>query len=119
MLQSIMNQYIKLCSREYKNKHDRIEKGILRELHNRHDFVHVTKGYQCRTEVFLQNYEYKTFWMFEIRMDVVIHRRSNLKVVEKKSVGMVMLVNNGMKEMNTEKRTKYQDFRSGSEADLK
>lgn len=46
-------------------------------------------------------------------MDVVIHRRPDLKVLEKrsvKSVGIIVLVNNGMKVMDTEKRTKYQDF---------
>ena len=75
----------KLVQKEYKRRHDDLEKIVHWELARKCNYEAGDKWYEHEPESVLENEDYKTLWDFSIQTDHVIQaRRPDLVVVDKK-----------------------------------
>ena len=75
----------KLAQKEYKRRHDNLEKIVHWKLARKCSFEAGDKWYEHEPESVLENEDYKILWDFSIQTDHVIEaRRPDLVVVDKK-----------------------------------
>ena len=81
----IISEWIKLAPKEYKSRHDWVEKVIYRELCKKMKFDHTNKWYMHNSESLLMNGMLKFLWDFNIQTDRVIPtRQPDIKMDNKK-----------------------------------
>ena len=65
----IKSECCKQAQKEYKSKHDRVEKVIHWKLCKRFKFDHIDKWYKHKLDSILKSKMHKILWNFEIQMD--------------------------------------------------
>ena len=81
----IINECSKLAQKEYKTRHDWVDKVILWELCKKFKFDHANKWYMHNLESVLENETNKLLWDFEIQTDHQISaRRPDLEIISKR-----------------------------------
>ena len=105
----------KLAQKEYKRRHDNLEKIVYWKLTRKCNFKARDKSYEHEPESGLKNEGYKIFWDFSIETDHVIEaQRPDLVVVDKerscKIIDFAVPGDNRIEEMEKNKIEKYQDF---------
>ena len=80
-----MSKCNKLSQKEYKARHDWVEKVIHLELCKKFKFDHMNKCYMCKPDSILVNETHKILYDFEIQMNHLISaRQSDLVIANKK-----------------------------------
>ena len=75
----------KLAQKQYKKRHDNLEKKVHWKLARKYNFEVGNNWYKHEPESVLENEDYKILWDFSIQTDRVIEaRRPDLVVVDKK-----------------------------------
>ena len=81
MINHIINKCSKLAQKEYKTRHDWVDKVIHWELCQKLKFDHVNKWSMHNPESVLENKMHKLLWNFGIQTD---HQRPDLIIINKK-----------------------------------
>ena len=118
MLNNIINECCELAQKEYKTRHDWVEKVIHRELCKKLKFDHTNKWYLQNPESVLENETDKRLRDFEIQIDhLILARGPDLVIVKKKKkywtcriVDFPVPVDHRVKIEENKKRDKYLDL---------
>ena len=78
------NNTAKLAQKEYKTRHDWVDKGIYWELIKKFKFDHMNKWYMHNPESVQENETHKLLWDFEIQTDHQIWARLPNLIISKK-----------------------------------
>ena len=106
----------KLSQKEYKRRHNKLNKIVHWELARTFNFEAKDKWYQYEPDSVLENEDYKILWDFTIQTDHVIEsRRPDLVVVDKKrrtcKINDFAVLEDSRIEEEKKKKYKYQDLR--------
>ena len=106
----------KLSQKEYKRRHNKLNKIVHWELARKFNFEAKDKWYQYEPDSVLENEDYKILWDFTIQTDHVIEsRRPDLVVVDKKrrtcKINDFAVLEDSRIEEEKKKKYKYQDLR--------
>ena len=71
ILNLIVSECSKLAQKEYRTRHDWVEKMIHRELYKRFKFGYADKSYMHKPDSFQENNMQKVIWDFEMQTDAV------------------------------------------------
>ena len=108
----IISECSKLAQKEYKARHDWVDKGIYWEMGKKSKFDHANKWYMHSPAPVLENDTHKLQWDFNIQTDHLISaRRPDLTIINKKKkkkickiVDFAVLANRWIKLKECEKR---------------
>ena len=106
----------KLAQKEYKRRHDNLEKTVHWKLARKCNFEAGDKWYENEPESVLENEDCKILWDFSIQTDHLIEaRRPDLVVVDQKEksckiIDFVVPGDSRIKEKEKDKIEKYQDL---------
>ena len=81
----IINECSKLAQKQYKTRHERVDKVIHREFCKKFKFDHTNKWYMHNPTAALENETHKLLWDFDIQTDHLISaRRPDLIIINEK-----------------------------------
>ena len=112
----IISEYSKLAQKEYKARHDWVNKTIHWEMSKKFKFDHTNKWYIHNPAPVLENETHKLLWDFNIQTDHLIPaRRANLIIINKeericKIVDFAVPADYRINLKECEKKDKYLDF---------
>ena len=112
----IVSGCTKLAQKEYKRRHDNLEKIVHWKLARKCNFEAGDKWYEHEPESVLENEDYKILWDFSIQTDHVIEAwRPDLVVVDKKEINCNIIDfevsgDNRIEQKEKDKIEKYQDL---------
>ena len=112
----IVSGCTKLAQKEYKRRHDNLEKIVHWKLARKCNFEAGDKWYENEPEIVLKNEDYKILWDFSIQTDHDIEaRRADLVVVDKKErsckvIDFAVPGDTRIEEKEKDRKGKYQDL---------
>ena len=111
----IISKCSKLAQKEYKTRHDWVEKVIHWELCKKLKFDHTNKWYMHNPESVLENETHKLIWDFEIQTDhQILSRRPDLIIIKKERtcriIDFAVPADHIVKLKESEKKDKYPDL---------
>ena len=107
----------KLAQKEYKRRHDNVEKKVPRDFCKKNGLEHTEKWYEHIPEGVLENEEVKVLWDINVQCDNVIEaRRPDIIVINKKGrkgiiIDIAVPADVRVGEKEREKEEKYQDLK--------
>ena len=111
------SQCSKLAQKEYKARHEWVDKVIHREMCSKFKFDQANKLYMHNPAPVLENDTHKLMWYFDIQTDPLISaRRPDLVIINKKEKKICKIVDftvpadHRIKLKECEKRDKYLDL---------
>ena len=118
MTNHIISECSKLAQKEYKARHDWVDKVILWEMCRKFQFDHTNKWYMQNPAPVLENDSHKLLWDYNIQTDHLIPaRRPDLIVINKKKkkrickiVDFAVPADHGINLKESEKKDKYLDL---------
>ena len=85
MINHVISECNKLAQKEYKTRHNSVDKVTHKELCKKLKFDHTNKWYMHNPESVLENERHKLLWSFEIQTDpLIFSRRPDLEIINKK-----------------------------------